>query len=129
MIPVAKAIVALAGAYLLTGVGVGLAFLILRIDRQDAAARGAFAFRPLLLPGLALLWPIVLLRWISPPGAPAGMSVSRHKRAHRAIWTALAVFFVAIIALAASIRPMKPPEQPSLRLGLLHLSLASGDPA
>ena len=26
-------------------------------------ARGSYAFRPLLLPGVALLWPFVLWRW------------------------------------------------------------------
>jgi hypothetical protein len=29
----------------------------------DPAARGAYAFRPLLLPGLVLLWPLVAWRW------------------------------------------------------------------
>ena len=28
------------------------------------ASVGAYAFRPLLLPGLALLWPLVLWRWV-----------------------------------------------------------------
>lgn len=45
------------------GGGVGLAFLLRGIDRVDPAARGAYAMRPLLLPGLALLWPVVLWRW------------------------------------------------------------------
>jgi uncharacterized membrane protein len=42
---------------------VGVAFLFVGIDRVDDAARGAYAFRPLLLPGLVLLWPFVVLRW------------------------------------------------------------------
>ena len=33
------------------------------IEAIDPVARGAYAFRPLLLPGLALLWPLVLRRW------------------------------------------------------------------
>ncbi len=45
------------------GVVVGLVFLLRGIDRVDPAARGAYAVRPLLLPGLALLWPLVLWRW------------------------------------------------------------------
>jgi len=78
MITVAKVITALAGGYLLTGLAVGLAFLLFRIERQDPAARGAYAFRPLLLPGLALLWPIVLLRWMSgPPPGPADAMISK----------------------------------------------------
>ncbi len=47
------------------GVGavIGAAFLLLGLDRVDPAARGAVGFRPLLLPGLVLLWPVVLWRW------------------------------------------------------------------
>lgn len=47
------------------GFAVGLGFLLFGIDRVDGAARGAFAFRPLLVPGLTLLWPLVLWRWWS----------------------------------------------------------------
>jgi hypothetical protein len=50
-------------AWLGIGVLVGVAFLFLGIDRVDDAARGAYSFRPLLLPGLVLLWPFVALRW------------------------------------------------------------------
>jgi uncharacterized membrane protein len=50
-------------AWLAIGGLVGVAFLFLGIDRVDDAARGAYAFRPLLLPGLVLLWPFVVLRW------------------------------------------------------------------
>jgi len=50
-------------AWLGTGVVVGVAFLFVGIDRIDAAARGCYAFRPLLLPGLVLLWPFVAVRW------------------------------------------------------------------
>jgi hypothetical protein len=49
--------------YAAIGVGMGIAFLALGIEKADPAARGAYAFRPLLLPGLALLWPLVALRW------------------------------------------------------------------
>jgi hypothetical protein len=45
------------------GIVVGVAFLFLGIDRVDPAARGSYAFRPLLLPGLVLLWPFVAARW------------------------------------------------------------------
>ncbi len=54
----------LAMAYGTTGLLVGLAFLLFGLDRLDPAAAGAYAFRPLLLPGLALLWPLVLWRWL-----------------------------------------------------------------
>ena len=59
----AAAIVQIVTAYGVAGFIVGVPFLFLGIDRIDPAARGAYAFRPLLLPGLVLLWPFVVVRW------------------------------------------------------------------
>jgi hypothetical protein len=56
-------IVEFALLYAAIGLGLGLAFLLRAVERFDAAARGAYAFRILLLPGLALLWPYVAWRW------------------------------------------------------------------
>ncbi len=53
-----------AQGYALAGLAVGMAFLLRGLDRVDPAARGAHAFRPLILPGLMLLWPLVVLRWM-----------------------------------------------------------------
>ncbi len=52
--------------YIYGGIGglVALAFVLVGIDRIDGAAHGAYLVRPLLLPGLTLLWPIVVVRWI-----------------------------------------------------------------
>jgi hypothetical protein len=61
---IAAAIVQIVTVYLAVGVVVGVAFLFVGIDQVDEAARGAFAFRPLLLPGLTLLWPYVVTRWL-----------------------------------------------------------------
>ncbi len=51
--------------YAAIGVVVALAFLMIGIDRVAPLARGAYAFRPLLVPGLVLLWPLVAIRWIA----------------------------------------------------------------
>jgi hypothetical protein len=53
------------GIYVYGGIGgvVALGFVLVGIDRVDPAARGAYLVRPLLLPGLTLLWPLVLVRW------------------------------------------------------------------
>ena len=59
----AAAIIQAVTIYLAVGFVVGIAFLFLAIGRFDPAARGAYAFRPLLLPGMMLLWPVVALRW------------------------------------------------------------------
>ena len=49
------------------GIGalIAVAFLLWGMDRVDPAAAGAYAMRPLLVPGLVLLWPLVLWRWIA----------------------------------------------------------------
>ena len=52
-----------AALYAATGAMVGMSYLLVGLDRCLPAARGSFAFRPMLLPGLALLWPLVLWRW------------------------------------------------------------------
>jgi len=51
--------------YAVIGAVLALAFLLWGVDRIDPAADGAYAFRPLLLPGLVLLWPLVAARWIT----------------------------------------------------------------
>jgi hypothetical protein len=58
-----EAIVLVATAYGWCRGAVALAFLLWGIDRIDPAARGAYLVRPLLAPGVVLLWPWVLLRW------------------------------------------------------------------
>jgi hypothetical protein len=49
-------------AYGAIGAAVAVWFLVVRLDRIDPSAHGAHAFRPLLIPGLVLLWPLVLAR-------------------------------------------------------------------
>ena len=49
--------------WIVAGGVVAAAFLLIGIDRFDPGARHAYAFRPLLVPAILLLWPLVLLRW------------------------------------------------------------------
>jgi hypothetical protein len=53
----------LAFTYVCCGGAVAAAFLAFGLDRIDPSARGGLAFRPLLVPGLVLLWPLVLVKW------------------------------------------------------------------
>jgi hypothetical protein len=62
---VATLIVHAVAAYLVAGLVIALSFVLWGIDRVDPAAAGAYAFRPFLLPGLILLWPVVLWRWVA----------------------------------------------------------------
>ena len=45
------------------GALVAIPFLTFGIDRLDEDARGAYVFRPLLVPGILLIWPLILWRW------------------------------------------------------------------
>lgn len=51
--------------YLAIGACVGLAFVTVGVGRVDEAAKGSsIGFRALILPGCAVLWPLVVARWI-----------------------------------------------------------------
>jgi hypothetical protein len=60
---IAEFLVSVATWYGAAGLVVAFAFLVVGIDRIDPNARGVYAFRPLLVPGVVLLWPLVLGRW------------------------------------------------------------------
>lgn len=49
--------------YGMIGAGVAALFLLFGVDRVAPGARGAYLFRPLVAPGVILLWPLVLWRW------------------------------------------------------------------
>jgi len=59
----AAIIIDAADVYLALGAVMAIAFLVWGIDRVDPSAAGAYAFRPLLIPGVVLLWPLVAVRW------------------------------------------------------------------
>ncbi len=86
-------------------------FLLVRIERDDAMARGAYGFRPLLVPGLVMLWPLVLWR----VGAPAPLARS-FRRGHLVIWGALAVVLPILVLGSLVLRQNGPIETPPVRL-------------
>jgi hypothetical protein len=59
----AFAIILMSELYAVAGVAVALVFLTIGVGRVDPAATHAYAFRLLILPGVVLLWPMVLRRW------------------------------------------------------------------
>lgn len=110
--------VMLGQAWLVAGLGVGVAFLLFGLDRVDASARGAYGFRPLLLPGLVLLWPLVIWRWLEATPADTQPSLKRrHKRAHAAIWSGLALGLTLILGTGLMLRQHDVPASSSVRIG------------
>ncbi|HZR84944.1 MAG TPA: hypothetical protein VFD92_27865 [Candidatus Binatia bacterium] len=68
---IAEAVVGIAGIYLGAGLVFALAFVALGVGRIDpAASRASIGFRIVILPGCALLWPLLARRWLSGSGMP-----------------------------------------------------------
>lgn len=66
MIPIAELILWIALAYAACGLLVGLPFVLFGAEHIDPAVRGApRMFRCVILPGAAVLWPVVLVKWLS----------------------------------------------------------------
>lgn len=87
-IDVAIASTLLAAAYFYAGVGIlfAVAFVVRGVAKIDPAAAGApIGFRLLILPAAALLWPLLLRRWVLGLWPPIEQTAHRAPRgaAHR----------------------------------------------
>ncbi|MEL6586290.1 MAG: hypothetical protein AAFQ50_06440 [Pseudomonadota bacterium] len=91
--------------WLAIGALVAVPFLLWGLDRIDPDADGAYVFRPLLVPGVLLIWPLVLWRWrVLAVGREDEMARCRPNRgAHRPIAIILPVVLAVtmIFGLAA----------------------------
>ena len=108
----AAGLIALAEGWLWIGAAVAAVFLLWGIDRIDAGARGAYVFRPLLVPGILLLWPLVLWRWyVLETGRDDWRARHLPPRAtHAAAAAALALALVLITGLGLAARQHWPDE-------------------
>lgn len=102
----------LATLWLYVGGAVAAAFLLFGIDRVDENARGAYLFRPLLVPGVLLLWPLVLWRWLALETGAGNRDVANRYRplreSHARVWSILAVIIPAILIGAMLVRQSPP---------------------
>lgn len=100
-------------AYGIAGGVVALAFLLVGLERRVPEARTSLAFRPLLVPGLILLWPVVLWRWAVPAGggAPHGR---RRLVAQHVAWRVLAVLLPLVVLSGIVLRQVPPSAAPVL---------------
>jgi uncharacterized membrane protein YphA (DoxX/SURF4 family) len=73
----------LLAAYAVAGVLFAIAFVTAGVQRIDSQAKGSgAAFRALIFPGAAALWPLLLRRWCSGAADPVVES-NPHRRAAR----------------------------------------------
>ena len=107
----AATIISIVTVYAFIGAGVAVIFLLWGIARLDENARNAWAFRPLMAPGVILLWPIVLWRWarLTIGWREAGRYLPP-RRAQRELALLLAFALPVIILTAILIRQSGPFE-------------------
>jgi len=117
-VEIASIVLGVARFYSLIGLAVAAAFLLYGIERVTEGAKGAWVFRPLLIPGLVLIWPIVLWRWAA---IELGWDDwrGRHappRRTPGAIWSVLAIVIPLIFFGALILRQNGPLERPAVLL-------------
>ena len=100
----AASLIAFAEIWLIVGLVVAALFLAFGLDRLDDSARGAFIFRTLILPGLVLIWPLVVYRWaLLETGRDRWRLRHRPPReAHGRVWAVLGAL-IPIVFLAAMV--------------------------
>lgn len=106
----AAAIIMAAQIYTLIGAGVAALFLTIGMDRIDEDARGAYAFRPLLIPAILLIWPLVIWRWLREETGTARWQ-ARHSpplAAHGVAAVLMALVVIVTLATAFAIRQSWP---------------------
>ena len=103
-------IIAALGIWGYLGLTVAIIFLVIGIDRIDENARGAYAFRPLLIPGIIVLWPLVAWRWFQlERGAdPWEARYRAPVRAHGVVAIVLAILLPAIFLGSLALRQTWP---------------------
>ncbi|MEM8823011.1 MAG: hypothetical protein AAGF30_05310 [Pseudomonadota bacterium] len=102
------------------GIGalVAVLFLLWGIDQVDEDARGAYVFRPLLIPGILLIWPLVLWRWsVLARGRDVAQARYRpNRRVHGRIALILPVVLGLVIVAGLSVRQEWPEDVAPVRL-------------
>ncbi len=114
----AEALVIVMQAWGTIGALVAAVFLTIGIDRIDADARGAYIFRPLLIPGVLLIWPLVLWRWWRiETEASAWAERYRPVRASYGVAViAMSIGIVAIVVVGLSVRQTWPADAAPVQL-------------
>lgn len=115
---IAQAIVLALQVWGIIGACVTVVFLTIGIDRIDEDARGAYVFRPLLIPGILLIWPLVLWRWwqIEVEAAPWAARYRPVRASYGAAVIAMSIGIVVIVATGLSVRQTWPGDAAPVQL-------------
>ncbi len=100
------------------GLVVAVAFLTVGLGQIDEDARGAVTFRPLLVPGILVLWPFVVWRWwVLATGRDKW--TLRHappRRSHRGVAITMAILIPLTLLTSFSIRQTWPSDIAPIQL-------------
>ena len=107
---IAEVIITFARAWGWIGAAVAAVFLTIGLERIDPDARGAYAFRPLLIPGVLLLWPLVMWRWWQIESSATGWAARYRpvRRAHGAAAIALSAGLALVLIAGLGARQTWP---------------------
>ncbi len=96
------------------GIGflVAIPFLTFGMDRLDEDARGAYVFRPLLVPGILLIWPLVLWRWyvLATGKEEWSLRYLPPRKSHQYFALIMPIAIVIIIVVGLSVRQTWPAD-------------------
>ena len=94
------------------GAGVAAVFLTFGMDRIDEDAQGAYVFRPLLIPGVLAIWPLVLWRWYlwESSAEPWERRFAPPRAAHLFVGWLMPLVICAIILTGLSVRQIWPAD-------------------
>lgn len=114
----AEALILFGQVYLAAGLAVAAVFLTWGIGRIEPHARSSYLFRPLLVPGCVLIWPLVLWRWRAlEQGIDAGCARHRPPRtAQVRMGVVLALAVPLILGAGLVLRQDGPRERPAVML-------------
>ncbi len=114
----AAIVLSVARWWLYAGGIVAVLFLGFGIDRIDENARGSYIFRPLLVPGILLIWPLVLWRWLKLERNHHDISGRYNplRQAHGPTWMVLAFLIPTLFLGALALRQTWPKDAPATLL-------------
>lgn len=115
---IAQAIVMALQVWGIIGAVVAVVFLTIGIDRIDEDAQGAYVFRPLLIPGVLMIWPMVLWRWwqIEAGAAPWAARYRPVRASYGMAVIAMSVGIVLIVLAGLSVRQTWPADAAPMQL-------------
>lgn len=99
--------------YLYAGGAVAIVFLTFGLNLVDENARGAWIFRPLLIPGVLLIWPLVLWRWYVLTRGETLLDRHRMPRSKQDLGVLIFSVLIPIIIVVALLSRQNPADLPA----------------